>query len=366
MAGMVFCAMLSACDRAGDLGRAEEWSRLCLELLVEPMDGRFPVLHADCRVAYGSVLCAAGRWPEAETEILRALGPAGTRYTSKRAQATAQLAGLRIGQGRLEEAAELLRPVEDRFEVAEPLARLHLATGDPDLASAVIGRTLDELTGDRLRTGPLLALLVEVELARGDVDAAETSTRRLAECSGGAESPVVRAQAARAAGLVAQRRGNHADAIASFRAAQRELSNHEHPLLGATIGLEAAQALVDGGETAAAVTEARAALSSFERIGSGRNADRAAAFLRGLGVAGRSRHPNRMSALSELTTREREVLTLLGEGHTNPEIARRLYITAKTAEHHVGRILTKLGVHTRTEAAALAAAAAVSSASPVR
>lgn len=364
MAGMVFCAMLSACDRAGDLGRAEEWSRLCLELLVEPMDGRFPVLHADCRVAYGSVLCAAGRWPEAETEILRALGPAGTRYTSKRAQATAQLAGLRIGQGRLEEAAELLRPVEDRFEVAEPLARLHLATGYPDLASAVIGRTLDELTGDRLRTGPLLALLVEVELARGDVDAAETSAGRLAECSGGAESPVVRAQAARAAGLVAQARGNQADAIESFRAAQRELSNHEHPLLGATIGLEAAQALADGGETAAAVTEARAALSSFERIGSGRNADRAAAFLRGLGVAGRSRHPNRTSALGELTTREREVLTLLGEGHTNPEIARRLYITAKTAEHHVGRILTKLGVHTRTEAAALASAAAVSS-SPV-
>jgi class 3 adenylate cyclase/DNA-binding NarL/FixJ family response regulator len=359
-AGMVFCAMLTACDRAGDLGRAEEWSRLCLELLVEPLDGRFPVLHADCRVAYGSVLCATGRWPEAETEILRALGPAGTRYTSKRSQAIAQLAGLRIGQGRLEEAAELLRPVEDRFEVAEPLARLHLVTGKPDLASAVIGRTLGELVGDRLRTGPLLALLIEVELDRGDVDAAETAAGRLAECSQGAESPVLRALAARAAGLVAQRRGHHADAISSFRTAERELSNHEHPLLGATIRLEAAQALADGGETAAAVTEARAALSSFERLGSGRNADRAAAFLRGLGVAGRSRHPNRRSALGELTTREGEVLTLIGEGHTNAEIARRLYITAKTAEHHVGRILTKLGVRTRTEAAAIAAAEAVS------
>ena len=36
------------------------------------------------------------------------------------------------------------------------------------------------------------------------------------------------------------------------------------------------------------------------------------------------------------------MLALLGQGLTNADIARRLYITAKTAEHHVGRILTKL------------------------
>ena len=44
-------------------------------------------------------------------------------------------------------------------------------------------------------------------------------------------------------------------------------------------------------------------------------------------------------------------------GRTNPEIASALYISRKTAEHHVSHILAKLGVSTRAEAAALAARA---------
>ena len=51
--------------------------------------------------------------------------------------------------------------------------------------------------------------------------------------------------------------------------------------------------------------------------------------------------------------REREVLDLLRQGLTNAEIGSRLFISAKTAEHHVGRVLTKLGVRSRAEAAAV-------------
>ncbi|MFG2606618.1 helix-turn-helix transcriptional regulator [Streptomyces sp. NPDC048514] len=52
-----------------------------------------------------------------------------------------------------------------------------------------------------------------------------------------------------------------------------------------------------------------------------------------------------------LTNRELDVLKLLNEGLSDAEIAERLYITPKTAGHHVGAVLTKLGVHTRHEAA---------------
>jgi DNA-binding NarL/FixJ family response regulator len=55
-----------------------------------------------------------------------------------------------------------------------------------------------------------------------------------------------------------------------------------------------------------------------------------------------------------LSKRELEVLALIAEGRSNPEIGRQLYITRKTVAVHVSNILTKLGVSGRVEAAAAA------------
>jgi DNA-binding NarL/FixJ family response regulator len=59
-------------------------------------------------------------------------------------------------------------------------------------------------------------------------------------------------------------------------------------------------------------------------------------------------------ALSTLTDREREILTLLAEGLSNKAIAARLYLSVRTVEGHLANLYTRLGVHSRTEAALFA------------
>ena len=98
-----------------------------------------------------------------------------------------------------------------------------------------------------------------------------------------------------------------------------------------------------------AIAEARLALAAFEALGAARDADRAAARLRELGVTAARGGP---SGLGELSQREREVLGLLGEGLSNRELADRLYLSRKTVERHVRNVLFKLGLRNRAEAAA--------------
>ncbi|MFE6485652.1 response regulator [Streptomyces sp. NPDC057757] len=58
--------------------------------------------------------------------------------------------------------------------------------------------------------------------------------------------------------------------------------------------------------------------------------------------------------LASLSPRERDILALIGDGLTNREIGKRLYLSEKTVKNHISRLLAKLGVQRRVQAAVMA------------
>jgi DNA-binding NarL/FixJ family response regulator len=335
----IFCGMFTSCERTHDVPRAEQWMRAA-ESVVDRRGMR--TLSAFCRAHYGGILTAAGRWTEAETELLASASVFSDAQTDVQSNALVRLADLKVAQGRYEEAEQLLDGLEDHPDAIRPLASLHLARGE---VAAAKGRIEIALEGaDEAAVAFLLPVLVDVYLELGSVDEAEGAAGRLqtlARRRGGYLEPY----AALARGRVAFVAGS--DARPNLAAALAGFARARLPLEVARARLELARALRDDSPEES-IAEATQALDEFERLGAARYADVAAAFLRGLG------RPVRVGPKGKgaLTKREVEVLELLGHGLSNPEIADRLFIARKTVEHHVSRILTKLGLRSRAEAAA--------------
>ncbi|HEX5810934.1 MAG TPA: helix-turn-helix transcriptional regulator, partial [Pseudonocardia sp.] len=109
-----------------------------------------------------------------------------------------------------------------------------------------------------------------------------------------------------------------------------------------------------------------AALPLLDALDARAVAARFRARLREAGVAGvpRGRSPATRANPAGLTARQLDVLALLADGLSNAEIAARLVISPKTADHHVSAVLAKLDVRSRGEAAALARRLGVVGATP--
>ena len=334
----IFCQLFSACEHVQDVQRAEQWIRVG-EQIAERR--KLPAVSAYCRTHYGGILTAAGRWSEADVALTEAVRLWALGKRSLKAGALIRLADLRIKQGRYDEAASLLEDQTDG-EAVLPRAALHLARGEPTVALDLLERAAqkaDPGSGARI---PLLAQLVEAQLACGE-DPQQTIAD-LAACAEVHRTPYT-------AALVALARGHaeQGDPREWLRDALDGFSQTQLPFEMSLCRLDLARAC--SRETPeVAVAEARAALAAFEKLKAARYVDATAAVLRELGqkVA-----PPRSSG-QLLTRREADVLQLLGEGLSNPEIAERLFISRKTVEHHVGNLLVKLSLRNRAEATAYA------------
>lgn len=343
-AGEIYCTLFHACEMTTDVRRAEGWLS-AVDHYVE-RTGELPI-SAICRMHYGGVLTAAGRWADAEHELRTALAIYHDTYQGTRSEALLRLGGLRARQGRLEEAEQLLEGCEDHPEATPAVVRVHLARGHLELAEAVAERHLAR-RGRGLAGMAVLALLVEAKLVGGKVDEARQLAEELeslAEVCGHTPARGL-AELSRARVAAATR---DETTVACYERALAYFGEAALPFELARSRLELAGALATA-RPQVARAEARAALTAFDGLGAARDADEAASLLRRLGDPSRS-WPR---GFGTLTKRETEVLGLLGKGLTNAELAARLYISPRTAEHHVGNILFKLGMDNRTEASAYA------------
>lgn len=349
VAGEIYCKLLVACEATLDVRRAEEWQQV-----TGPLGGR-PALawaSAICRMHYGGILVASGRWVDAEEELGRAVELFDASYRALRTAAVVRLGELRVRQGRLAEAEHLLAGQQDSYAV-RPWTRLRWARaagrGDRRVVAAQLERAVRG-HGATVLAVPTLALLAELEVGCGEVARASATLALLTELTAADPVDALVGYARRAAGVVLGAE-HRPDAIEALEAAIACFAAARLPLEEAGARLSLAELLASEAPALAA-TEARTAAETLAWLGATAEYDRATAILRALGGPARTavRRPGKP------TVREDEVLALVAQGLSNPEIARRLFISPKTASHHVSNLLAKLGLRNRAEAAAWAAA----------
>jgi len=169
--GLVYCALIDACERVHDVERASRWCET-LESLVQ--DNPSDVLFGYCRVHYSWLLIASGRLAEAERELESALAAFARGAPALHFFGAFRLAALRLLQGRDDEAEAICAELEWHPAALVQRARLALARDRADEAAALLAQyRRGHPEASELGDAAGIELALRVALARaGDADAA--------------------------------------------------------------------------------------------------------------------------------------------------------------------------------------------------
>jgi ATP/maltotriose-dependent transcriptional regulator MalT len=233
------------------------------------------------------------------------------------------------------------------------LARIYVRRGQPDTAAQLeSAQELAETLGELQRTGPVAVARAEAAVLRGDHSAARHIAAPVYQEALDLGDLVHQAEL----GYWLSKAGQHV---------QRS-SDHPYAMQAAGHWREAAAFWEAAGcryEHAAALADSQdprhmlTALEALDDLGARPLATEVRRRLRALGVTRIPRGPLTETRVNPagLTSRQVDVLRLLGKGRTNAEIASELVISVRTVDSHVAAVLDKLGAASRREAAARAA-----------
>jgi class 3 adenylate cyclase len=277
-AGYVYCGMIGICSKLGDYGRAAKWTDATLRWCERQSVPAFPGV---CRIHRAELLTLRGSYPEAEEQAVLACEELPRfNFYSGLGPANYAIGEVRRRKGDLASAEQAYaRAHEFGYNPQPGLSLLRLAQGKTDGAAAGISQALEETHGNRCLEVRLLAAEVEIALAAGDVERADSAAERLESVVAGFEAESLQAIAVGARGAVRLARGDAAGALSDLRRAQEVWRRIEAPQEVAELRLLSARAHQALEDREAAVMEARAARDAFERLGARPSAERAAALL---------------------------------------------------------------------------------------
>jgi DNA-binding CsgD family transcriptional regulator len=342
--GLVYCSVIAYCQDLYELRRAREWTEALTQWCEQQPD---MVAHTGvCLVHRAEILGLQGAWGDALEEARRARERCAQGMVNQRAVGEAiYLEGeVRRLQGEFSAAEDAYREASRYGREPQPgLALLRLAQGRDDAAAAAIRRVTGE-TSDRLQRVRLLPGYVEVMLAAGATEEAQSGCAELEEISSDLGSAVLGAMSAGARGTVAPARGDAGEALVMLRRARQVWQELAVPYEEARVRVLVGLACRELGDEDTAALELDAARGVFARLGAAPDVARVESLSRG-----------RASAEAHgLTPRELEVLRFVAAGETNRAIAAELVLSERTVDRHVSNILTKLGVSSRAGATAYA------------